>query len=765
MAEIRDKLILDTSDAETALRRLGGTAETELGEAGEAADSFREKLSSVADAGDATGSGLGGAGSAAKGMGGMFLVAANQGVELAKSLVDAGKAAAEFAMKGEEAQRVAAGFTGDLDSLQRSSAGLVDNTTLQRLDQMAKGISETNDVLIDFDDVLAVATDRFAKGLGGSVAENAEKILKGEAEAFRELAIGVTEADARLQGLSESRKKAMMTQIAASEAESINLANIDQSTIALSQASVQWENLVSDLQVGAAEFLQTSGILDIVSDAVAGLTDWFGENKAMISDIATKGLKFLTRGFETLGPVIEIVADVVLVLADGLTDFLDVTTDIINFINPLADDFLGLGNETESYKDIVATTITENEGFAESLTGVANEAQEATDRITGLSHATLDLTKVDTAAVMADAAQAMDDFGGDAELLNKHLAATGDLALVQASAISEINTAASRRDQLQALVDEMERAKAVGDIDAFDKASAQIRAMGVEAGDAWFEIAQLNSQVAAFTDFLFKLGEPEPEKPLRRARREVTALDDAFKSLIASGQAASTALLLAPEQANLQAAGIGGLDDAGSALFSAFSANDDEGLLASVDAGLTSIEDRYTAAFESIAFEAEQAYERIAASMEANRRFALHSAGAVGNAFGSAFDNALNSGMSFRENMMSVLGELWGQLSAGFLAWATAEGNLLAGNPFGAIAAAVALGAIGSVISSIGSRGSGGGTGNTNAQRFNERERERREERPETELTVNLVGIPVPDKTARELADAIDRNLLLRGAA
>lgn len=137
--------------------------------------------------------------------------------------------------------------------------------------------------------------------------------------------------------------------------------------------------------------------------------------------------------------------------------------------------------------------------------------------------------------------------------------------------------------------------------------------------------------------------------------------------------------------------------------------------------GLSAIESKFETHYETIASYAEDAYDRINASMEANHQFAVSSAQGLSDAFVSSFSSALDGADSFRDQMADTIGVLWGQLSAGFLAWATAEGNLLAGNPFGAIAAATALGVVGAAISKIAKRGgrssSGAGGGNATVSR------------------------------------------------
>lgn len=151
--------------------------------------------------------------------------------------------------------------------------------------------------------------------------------------------------------------------------------------------------------------------------------------------------------------------------------------------------------------------------------------------------------------------------------------------------------------------------------------------------------------------------------------------------------------------------------------------------------------------------------------LEANRQFAEDAADGITGAFVGAFDNIISGGQSFRDSMAGLMGELFASLSAAFLAWATAEGNLLAGNPFAAAAAAIALGVVASTISAFASRSSGGKRGGgTAVQRNLERERESRDdERRRLQVDVNFQGLATPDATAKSILAAAEQAARLSG--
>jgi hypothetical protein len=137
---------------------------------------------------------------------------------------------------------------------------------------------------------------------------------------------------------------------------------------------------------------------------------------------------------------------------------------------------------------------------------------------------------------------------------------------------------------------------------------------------------------------------------------------------------------------------------------------------------------------------------------------------AVASGFGGMLVSMLQSGASFREQIFTTLGTVFGQLGAAFIAWATAEGSLLAGNPFGAIAAAVALQTIAGVIGSFGQRkpgGGGGGGGQAARREFDDRNQRDREQAPR--IMVLNYGFWAPDETALSAGQAVARGRNLTG--
>lgn len=683
MAEIRDKLILDTSQPDRAFDglkgKIGATSDVAeelrkeierlnkkaiLDAAKAASDEYRQALDRAAKAAKGLEKASDGASRSGKSLGESFFTTANQATQLAKEVIAAGKAVHEFAMAGVDASRVAKQFTGDLAGLRAASGNAVDDTTLQRLDIAARRLNMWGHEVEAF---TRLAT-KLAREGGQEMADVFQQLIDASPEQLEKWGVLTSELTEELKGLDTVQQKQALRQALVNEGMQITNAEIAEQTSNVERLGTRWDNWVSDVQAGTAAIIESDGF---------------------------------NHALEEMGSTFDGIGDSIVSASGHLTDFL------AEMGKPLGIEDVGITDLFDLF-------------WYQTVIGPIHAASEAYQWLEN---------QMSSGVVVKGARDA-----AKAALLAEEAARN---RAAGAASIAEL--------------DEMLR-----ELEANSTVPATRNQVSADRTETFF------AETPEEFDFT-RPGALNDPKPRGRKRKRGTGLSMGISGLFGVGQDAARFGATADERAALAEEGIGSFDDAGSALFNAFS-DDKEGLQLDVlQEGLNSARDMFAETADEIARNWDEKINGLRA--EAAERFAVHSAESIGNAYLGMLSAVSQGGESFREQMMNVLGELWGQLSAGFLAWATAEGNLLAGNPFGAIAAAVALGAIGSVISSIGSRGSSGGTGNTNAQRFNERERERREEQPETELTVNLVGIPVPDKTARELADAIDRNLLLRGAA
>jgi len=135
----------------------------------------------------------------------------------------------------------------------------------------------------------------------------------------------------------------------------------------------------------------------------------------------------------------------------------------------------------------------------------------------------------------------------------------------------------------------------------------------------------------------------------------------------------------------------------------------------------------------------------------------------LGNEVAGTFIAMAMNGADARESVFKLMGSMFGQLSTAFLAWATAEGALLSGNPFAAAAAAIALGAIASTISAFGSRGKSGGAKGSNSNGMARKSLESRKQDEKPQTVIYNYGFATPDAIARSVSRGDLRGQDLRG--
>jgi hypothetical protein len=136
----------------------------------------------------------------------------------------------------------------------------------------------------------------------------------------------------------------------------------------------------------------------------------------------------------------------------------------------------------------------------------------------------------------------------------------------------------------------------------------------------------------------------------------------------------------------------------------------------------------------------------------------------MGTSIADTFVGVAIAGEDMRDSAFKLMGQLFGQLSTAFLAWATAEGSLLAGNPFAAAAAAITLGLVGSAISAFGSRGkSSGAKGGTSGMSQAAMDRRKQDKEKEASVVIYNYGFSTPDQIARSVSRGEGRGRDLEG--
>lgn len=215
------------------------------------------------------------------------------GLEIAEYLIDAAAAAREFAMAGVDASRVSAQFVGDLGALRRASGGAIDDTTLQRLDIMARRTGLASKEIAAF---TRLAT-RLARQEGKELADTFQQLIDASPEQLEKWGVLTSELVEEMKGLDTVQQKAILRQRLVSEGMEITNEEIADGTHALERQGAQWDNFVSSLQESAAAMLDSEG----ASDALRTVTeDLIGAYNA-VSTVVTAWDEMLGKMGETVG--------------------------------------------------------------------------------------------------------------------------------------------------------------------------------------------------------------------------------------------------------------------------------------------------------------------------------------------------------------------------------------------------------------------------------------------------------------------------------
>lgn len=321
--------------------------------------------------------------------GGAVIVGALGGVAaLAAGLV-------KFSEAGNEAIRVANAFTGNINALRSSSAGMIDDTSLQKLDQMREKIGLTHK---EYEGLLKLATAKKATGLAESPLETVTAYLAGEEEAARKTGEIIDKTTASFKGLSEAQQKLEVTRELARRGNAIDLEQLDQSTLKHAQLETQIANLVGDLQVLAAEFLEQTGLLDMLKEALGAVSKFVSENKEEIKKLADAVVRILMKSLDIWLPamesgadLLETVADLVVLAADAfeiLAPMIDLVVNPLQLLNGawagLVDGIYGLlatSSPTASYGQLVEGVLRDIETQARRTAGALREVTYAAPNV------------------------------------------------------------------------------------------------------------------------------------------------------------------------------------------------------------------------------------------------------------------------------------------------------------------------------------------------------------------------------------------------
>lgn len=230
-------------------------------------------------------------------------VAVAQLDDFARSIAGATAKARDFAKAGAAANDTARAFerlggtAQDMERLRAATAHAVDDTSLQRFQLLADDLLLTKK---EFEGVAKAATALTAKYPElGSVSENLDGILRGEAESLRKVGIVIDANSPKYKGLSEAGRKLAIAQEIAAQAADINTEALDSQSLSMAAASTKLDNFASDLQTFFADVVTGSGFLDDFTVIVDDIKAAFDENKEAIKGFVKNGLNLFIKGLQT----------------------------------------------------------------------------------------------------------------------------------------------------------------------------------------------------------------------------------------------------------------------------------------------------------------------------------------------------------------------------------------------------------------------------------------------------------------------------------
>lgn len=340
--------------------------------------------------------------------------------------IDMGKAAVgltakilDVAAAGEKGNQIAANFEGGeaaMERLREATAGLAADQEIQKAASTARafGLEIGNTA-----DLMKIATVQ-SMALGRDGTESVMRIINGAVRGsnnlLEELGLKIpptkkiyedfaASAGKAVDDLTESEKRnAVAARLIADNQAALNK-EIDGSGTAVQRSGVEWDNFVSTMQGFLAETLSTSGVLDVLSGVMAGVSEIFAQNKDVIGELITNGMSVLIQSIENaivivapllplmgqIAQLMSILAPVTGAFAAALGGVMQITASLISIaLTPLAvaleavlsaaataADALGASGMASSFRKA-------SEGFAKYLEGTekANEATKEGAKVT-----------------------------------------------------------------------------------------------------------------------------------------------------------------------------------------------------------------------------------------------------------------------------------------------------------------------------------------------------------------------------------------------
>jgi len=599
----------------------------------------------------------------------------------ATTVLDATRALQAFATEGAIGNDVARNFQGNMDALNASVANTLDETSLQRF------FGQFSDIGLAAEDIeflnKRMTELTFRLNDGRPVAEGLQKVLMGSAEGLREYGVVVDISSKQFQGFTETQKKLAIALEIAAQGRNTDLDSIDSQTLAIRQAETQWANFVSTVQGAVADVVTSSGALGNVESIMDELSRVFAENKDEIQSLIETGFKVVEKllpgvvttvqalgiAFENLEPVIGLVIE-----------NLDLMTKPLQL---LVDGYQYLTENTMDWEGVSPRAIAAASEIRDHFFGAAEAAAEAAVQTHDYADALRRVTDAQPLSLLSH------DF---AKLREEVIGAANGADILASTIVGQakdyddaLRMLSDFEDATASLADSMLYSTTWGQV--VEEAQAQIEASYSKTGKAAKRLAADAFDPAAAWTFA-----DEIQLAMAIVVRSVqgTWQEVADYSLERGG---GLAIQMGEDIRK-------GLDDVLDRAGQAYRGGRAARFIDDLTSKVEKFGDSYVHHSKIIQNEAQRQEQFISAS----------SAG-VSTAINNVVSGAIQGGQSFSQLVATQMGPLFGQLSSAFLAAATAEGQILAGNPWGAAAAAIALGVVAAAISAFANRGKAGGGG------------------------------------------------------
>jgi hypothetical protein len=661
-------------------------------------------------------------------------------VEFAKAIWDAGRAGARITDL-QNAFKALGGTDAEMSALRESVNGTVGDAQLIKFRNMGVALGIPSEKF----GVLAKTAQNAALATGQSFDFMLDSVVRGTAREsaliLDNLGIKLQNAqqqiDAQFKAMGVTAEEATAKQkslafIAVVEANAANLkvvGGLESEAAAYAQVEAAMDNAIASVQQNIAAMLANSGAFEVANEVIARTSKMFDENKEAIGRFIDNGIKFIIEMLPLAEATVSglmAALDVGMTILGPLIPILDITAQglmlPIKLIALLIEEFKKL----HVVRDIVYS-------IGEALKWLS-------DRVDGL------LSQISSWAA--------------------------DLGLVETAQLNVL----SGSEMLEEAINRQKKAHDAA-------AEAALKQLAAEE--------QINKSYTVDTGRGFGFGTAEQDKKNKESKELQDYRDRVFKGKGAKsqpgqwGDTPGAIGSLGDTLGGVGSAAMGGVGSLRGLMGTRAAPNYSErfgldGLADRASFGVRSNlgdawgtmaegvkqgQEKAKADADEMKSAAESAMKDMEALAEATRKLGDDARTSLVNGFLGAFDAIVGGMGSFREQMFGVMGGMMGELATAFGAWATAEGALLAGQPWLALGVVGLMKLAASRVSAFGKRSSGGG-GNTESQasRYMARKSDSEANR-KTIYEFNINTIPVPDRIARELATSVARGFKLQGAS